>query len=150
MANFVFNKFKEYACDGTIDMDRTTADSFKVALYTDATLPAATVTCKADLDGAKTEVANGNGYTTGGITLTGISCTVDNVADQAVVTWNNVQWTASGGAISASGAIIFDDSTDVATDDETDAIISYKDAGGTITATDGTPIIISSIKETLS
>ena len=96
------------------------------------------------------EVASGNGYTTGGITLTGVGCAVDNVSDLAATTWANVQWTASGGSISASGAIIYDDTTDVATDDETDAIISYKDAGGTITATDGTPIIISSIKETLS
>ena len=96
------------------------------------------------------EVASGNGYTTGGATLTGVNCTVDNTSDLARTTWSNVTWTASAGSISASGAIIYDDSTDSATDDYTDAVISYKDASGTITATDGTPIIFSSIIETLS
>jgi hypothetical protein len=96
------------------------------------------------------EVPNGNGYTTGGITLTGVTCVVDDTADQAKTSWSNVQWNASAGSISASGAIIFDDTTDGVTSDYADAIISYKDALGTITATDGTPIIFSSIKETFS
>ena len=93
------------------------------------------------------EVANGNGYTTGGATLTGVSIDQNDVSDLVEVTWNNVQWNASGGSISASGAIIYNDSTATAGDDHTDAIVSYKDVGGTITATDGTPIIIASIKE---
>ena len=96
------------------------------------------------------EVPTGNGYTAGGIPLAGVLCTVDNTTDQARTTWNNVQWNATGGSITASGAIIYDDTTDVATDDYTDAIISYKDASGTITAADGTPVIFSSIMETLS
>jgi hypothetical protein len=75
---------------------------------------------------------------------------VDDVSDLAKTTWANVQWNATGGTLSASGAIIYNDTTDSATADYTDAIISYKDAGGTITATDGTPIIFSSLKETLS
>ena len=104
--------------------------------------------CYADV--IASEVANGNGYTTGGATLTGVGCVVDNVTDQAKTTWANVQWNATGGSLSASGAIIYDDTTDVATMDYTDAIISYKDAAGTITALDGTPIIFSSLKETLS
>ena len=33
-------------------------------------------------------------------------------------------------------------------DDYTDAIVSYKDAGGDITAVDGTPIIITNVMET--
>jgi len=96
------------------------------------------------------EVASGNGYTAGGATLTGATTAVNNTTDQSVTTWSNVTWTASGGSISASGAIVIDDTTDSATDDYTDAIISYKDAGGTITAVDGAPIVFSSMKETLS
>jgi len=153
MANGVPNSAKVMFQKGQIAVSDKAgtgaADTFKIILMAPGFVFDKD-THNAYADVSASEVANGNGYTTGGITLTGISCTVDNVSDQAVTTWNNVQWTASGGAISASGAIIFDDSTDVATDDETDAIISYKDAGGTITATDGTPIIISSIKETLS
>ena len=102
--------------------------------------------CYADV--IASEVANGNGYTTGGATLTGVGCVVDNVTDQAKTTWANVQWNATGGSLSASGAIIYVDSG--ATEDYINAIISYKDAAGTITALDGTPIIFSSLKETLS
>ena len=102
--------------------------------------------CYADV--IASEVANGNGYTTGGATLTGVGCVVDNTSNLAKTTWNNVQWNATGGSLSASGAIIYVDSG--ATEDYTDAIISYKDAAGTITALDGTPIIFSSISETLS
>ena len=96
------------------------------------------------------EVANGNGYTTGGIELTGVACAVDNTNDLGSVTWNNVQWDVVTGNVAASGSIIYDDTTDSATEDYTDAIISYKDAGGVINASPGTPIIISGVKETAS
>lgn len=96
------------------------------------------------------EVANGNGYTTGGITLSGVGCAVDNTNDRSAATWSNVQWNIVTGSVSASGACIIDDTTDSATADYTDAIISYKDAGGTITAVPGTPIIFSSLMETVS
>jgi len=131
MANFVFNKFKEYACDGTIDMDRTTADSFKVALYTDATLPAATVTCKADLDGAKTEVANGNGYTTGGASLSSITWTESS----GTITWDaaNVQWTSA--TFTARYAVIY---ADYVTTPEADPLMVLIDFGSNQTVSSGT------------
>jgi hypothetical protein len=101
-------------------------------------------------DVSASEVATGAGYTAGGVTLTGVTITVDNAEDRAEVTWNNAQWTATGGTISTSGAILFDDSTATGSgDDYTDAIVSYKDAGGTIAATSGTPLIIASIMETV-
>lgn len=96
------------------------------------------------------ELDNGNGYTTGGITLTGISISINDTSDRVEVTFNNAQWNASGGTLQASGAIIYNDSTATGSgDDYTDAIVSYKDAGGTLSAVDGTPIIVSSIMETI-
>jgi len=96
------------------------------------------------------ELPNGNGYTTGGETLTGIARTTDDVEDRCEITWNNVQWNASGGSLSTCGAIIYNDSAAIADGyDYDDAIVAFIDAGGTITATDGTPIIISSIMITI-
>ena len=104
--------------------------------------------CYADI--IADELVAGNGYTAGGITLTGISISVNDTSNRAEVTFSNAQWNASGGTLQASGAIIFNDSTDTGSgDDYTDAIESYKDAGGTLTAVDGTPIIVSSIMETI-
>jgi hypothetical protein len=105
MADFVFNKCKEYMSDGTIDMDRTTSDSFKIALYTDASLPAATITNKATLDASYTEVASGSGYTTGGESLTSITWS----ESAGTVTWDadNVQWTSA--TFTARYAIIYAD-----------------------------------------
>jgi len=96
------------------------------------------------------ELASGNGYTAGGVTLTGVACAVNNTDDRAETTWSNVQWDIVTASITASGAIIYDSSTDSATEDYTNAILSYKDAGGDITAVPGTPIIFNSLKETLS
>lgn len=146
MANQVPNSFKVMLWKGQIE---GLTDTFKmILLQSGFVFDQTSHQCYADV--IAYEVAHGNGYLTGGATLTGISITQNDTSDLAEVTWNNVQWDATGGSISASGAIIYNDSTDAGgTDDHTDAIVSYKDAGGTITATVGTPIIISSIKETI-
>ena len=56
------------------------------------------------------ELADGNGYTTGGQTLTGVTITENDSADRADLSCNNPTWTASGGSVGATGAaIVYDD-----------------------------------------
>lgn len=79
--------------------------TFKCGLYTSIS-NANTLTHDelADLTG---EVANGFGYTTGGVTLTNVTWTQSG----GVITWDfdDPAWTASGGSISAKYAVIYDD-----------------------------------------
>lgn len=96
------------------------------------------------------ELSTGNGYVAGGKALTNVAIVVNNTTNRAETTWDNAQWNASGGSLVASGAAIYNDDTDTAGgDDYTDAIVSYKDANGDMTATDGTPIIVSALMETI-
>ena len=95
------------------------------------------------------ELATGNGYTAGGLTLTGMARSTNNVDDRCEIVWNNATWTASGGALAASGAIIYMVKAAGGIYELTNPVVSYKDANGTITATDGTPIIVSALMETI-
>ena len=146
MANQVPNSFKVMLWKGQI---AGLTDVFKIILMKDGfVFNKDNHNCYADVSAS--ELVTANGYTAGGATLTGIGIAVNDTLDRAETTWNNAQWDATGGSLQASGAIIFNDSTDTGGgDDYTDAIVAYKDAGGTITAVDGTPIIVSSIMETI-
>lgn len=60
-----YNEFKKYIADGTFDLDGNTIKAF---LLTSSYTPNVnTDDVKADIDA--NEVANGNGYTTGGVTI---------------------------------------------------------------------------------
>jgi hypothetical protein len=77
---------------------------FYIALVTSATAPTADTNTFADL----TEVAAGNGYTAGGISLSRNATdfdvlTEDDVNDRALVQLKDIVWTASGGTLPASG-----------------------------------------------
>jgi hypothetical protein len=78
--------------------------NFYVALVTSATAPTADTNTMADL----TEIAAGNGYTSGGYSLTKNSTdfdvlTEDDTGDKALIQIKDVAWTASGGTLPASG-----------------------------------------------
>lgn len=78
----------------------TTADTFKIALYTSsATLSAATTAYT-----TSNEVATGGGYTAGGNTLT-ISTTPTTSGTTAYLSFSNTTWSAS--TITANGALIY-------------------------------------------
>jgi hypothetical protein len=78
--------------------------TFHVALVTSATAPTADTNTLSEL----TEIAAGNGYTSGGLSLSKNSTdfdtlTEDDTNDKAILQVKDLVWTASGGAIPASG-----------------------------------------------
>lgn len=78
--------------------------NYFVALITSATAPVADTNTKSQV----TEVASGNGYTTGGISLSKNSTdfdvlTEDDTNDRGFVQIKDLVWTASGGNLPASG-----------------------------------------------
>lgn len=88
--------------------------NYYVALATSATAPTMDTNIKSEL----TELASGNGYTTGGISLTKNSTdfdvlTEDDVNDRGLIQIRDLVWTASGGSLPASGgaryAVLTDD-----------------------------------------
>ena len=83
----------------------TIPTNFYVALFTSATAPNADTNTKSQL----TEVASGNGYTTGGISLSKNSTdfdvlTEDDTNDRGFIQIKDLVWTASGGALPSSGS----------------------------------------------
>jgi len=93
--------------------------NFYVALVTSAVAP----TCDINTFGELTEIAAGNGYTTGGYQLTPGSTDFDVIneddsGDLAKIQIKDIVWTASGGSIPDSGngaryAVLLDDNETV-------------------------------------
>lgn len=81
----------------------SSTDTYKVKLLTAATFDGSHTTLAAT---GGTEVANGLGYTTGGQTLTNVTVTTVTTND-AKFDADDVAWTATGGAIIASYAILY-------------------------------------------
>jgi hypothetical protein len=97
----LFNTFKANLGNGTFDMD---GNSFKAALFTSsASLSAGTGEVFGDLTN---EVANGNGYTSGGVSLTSPTFTQTS-GTAAFKTGNNPSWTGSGSGFSARYMVIY-------------------------------------------
>lgn len=84
--------------DGTFDID---SDSFKIALVTAASNIGSASTTWAGVTG---EVANGNGYTTGGEAVT-VGLTAGR---SPAFTLSDTTWTATGGNITAKYAVIYE------------------------------------------
>jgi len=142
MANQYANSFKTMLWKGQID---ASSDVFKCILM-DLGFTFDQDNHNAYTDISSYELPTGNGYTTGGVTLTLDAITTDNTENRCEVSFLNAQWTASGGSLSTVGAIIFNDSTATGSgDDYTDAIIGFFDASGTQVVADGAALTISNI-----
>lgn len=90
--------------DGTFDID---SDTYKMALFQSTSNIGASSTTYA---GVTNEVANANGYTTGGI---GVTLTLSGTTTVTVTYSSSPVWTASGGSITARFAVIYEVSGNV-------------------------------------
>lgn len=86
------------------------------------------------------EVANGNGYTTGGQTLTTFSVSYDAATNRHRFRATAPAWTATGAGFSAVGAVIYEDTGGAAS---TDPILVVIDFGATETASNGGTFTVS-------
>lgn len=90
----IYNTAKKKIGNGTIQLG---VNNFKMQLHTSASNASTfTLSLASQVTG---EVANGNGYTTGGKALSGVIWTVGASAKQYKFSSNNPVWTAAGGNI---------------------------------------------------
>ena len=96
--NYTCNSFKQQLFEGDFDFSATTAQTFKIALYTnDATLDQTTTTY------TTTGEVVATGYTAGGELITP-SLAIDSSTGIAYIDFSNASWS---GAITARGALIY-------------------------------------------
>jgi hypothetical protein len=107
-------------------------DTYKVKLLSAATFDATHTTLAAT---GGTEATTGTGYTAGGATLANVAVTTVTTND-AKFDADDVTWTASGGSITASYAILYNDS------DADDPPVAFIDFGGSESAGSGTDFLI--------
>jgi hypothetical protein len=108
------------------------SDVYKLMLCTAATFSASNTTLASV---TKTEVANANGYATGGATLSNVSFTTVGT-NGAKLDADDVYWSATGGAITASYAILYNSS------DADSPPVAFIDFGASETAGAGTDFLV--------
>ena len=113
-------QFKKDVMLGLHDLD---SDTIKIALYTSR----ATLNATTDTYTTSNEVANGNGYTTGGVTLANASV-IEN-GTSGCFDSDNPEWTSA--SFTARGALIYNDT-------DGDRAIAVLDFGGDFTVSSGT------------
>lgn len=138
MASATSNKYKELLHKKVINFS---SDTFKIILMRAGfTYNVASHSVYADVSAF--EMPTAYGYTIGGVTLSGVAITVSTVVNASIVTWNNASWTATGGSLIASGAIIYDDTV---TSPVADPIVGYIDFLGNMITYDGGTFTITGI-----
>jgi hypothetical protein len=117
-----YNKFQSFVDDlskGVHNFTTSTGNVLKVVLSN--TVPAATNTILSNI----TQIAAGNGYTTGGITTTQ---TLTNTTGTEKLVCTNVVWTASGGTMGPFRYAVLYNSTPV-----NGNLIAWWDYGSSVT-----------------
>ena len=127
MSSVLANNFLEQILKKEIDFD---VDTFKIILMQSGfTFNRVSHTQYSDVSAS--ELTTQYGYTVAGAILAGVTVSQDDTNNLGQVLWNSASWTASGGNLTASGAIIYDDTT------TTKFIIGYIDFGGAQTTVAG-------------
>jgi flagellar capping protein FliD len=124
-----FNKFNQFVADlasGVHQLQTGTTHVLKVALTN--TAPTATNTVLANI----TEVANGNGYTTGGISV-GTITGAQTSGTFKLTGGTDPVWTASGAGFTARYAVLYNDSPT----SPADPLIGWWDYGSSVTLAAG-------------
>lgn len=126
----------------------TRPTNFYVALVTSATAPTADTNVMSDL----TQIATGNGYTSGGYSLTPGNTdfdvlTEDDTGDKGYIQIKDVVWTASGGSIPGSGngaryAVLTDDNATVANRE----VLAYWDLSSDRTVSSGQTLTLQDLQ----
>lgn len=120
MASRLANNFLEQLLKKELDFD---SDTFKCILMASGyVFNRATHVAYSDVSAS--ELPTANGYTAAGATLSGITVAQDDTANAGTATWSNVSWTVVTANLTASGAIIYDDTH------ASKYIIGYIDFGG--------------------
>ena len=120
----LYNHTAKLFADGSLAV----GDTYKVKLLSAATFDASHTTLAAT---GGTEATSGTGYTSGGQALANVAVTTVTTND-AKFDADDVTWTASGGSITASYAIVYNDT------DADDPPLAFIDFDGSQSAGDGT------------
>jgi hypothetical protein len=131
MADVHYHNIDTLALNGDVDL---AADTTKVVLLTDSYTPSADHTVYSDV--SSYEVANGHGYTTGGVEVA-MTVTDDDANDGTTVDSADPSWTASGGSIGPFRYAAWYDDTHAS-----NVLIHLFDFGSNQTANDGASITI--------
>jgi hypothetical protein len=130
----IYDEAKISLADGTIDLDTHT---FKIALFLSTSNCNNVALATAQLATLTNQVANGSGYTTGGLTLT--SVTWAKSGSTSTFDAADAVWTASGGSITTRFAVIY---SDTATNKNLLAVCLLDTTPADVTATDGNTLTI--------
>lgn len=120
-----FNKFQQFVEDLAKKEHNLASDVFKVVLCAAAAAPVATDAVLADL----TQIAAGNGYTTGGETC-GAAGAEQTTGTLKFTLASDPVWTASGGSMAAFRYAVLYNDTATTPDD---ALVGWWDYGSDLT-----------------
>lgn len=136
-------KWKQYdkavlnRLNGELNMNATS--NWKLALFL-STSNCNTLTVHEKYADFTNEVANGFGYTTGGIALTGVS--ISRTGNVVKFDCTDPVWTASGGSITARFGVIYRDATDLTIVKPAYAVCLLDTTPADVTATSGNTFTI--------
>lgn len=99
----IYNEFKATLGLKVLDLD---TDTIKMALFQSTSNCASAGLVTAQYATLTDETTGVNGYTTGGVTLTGVS--YSQIAGTATFTVGTGSWTAAGGSIVARFCVLYD------------------------------------------